>query len=472
MTACAPAAPATPTSPPVKLQSPLSPTSSLPATSTLPPSPTPAPPTPTSAPTASPTPPDPWAAIDPTGQTIVFWHSQQYDRAEVLEQIVSEFNASNPWGIQATAISYAGQNELFTSLQEALNTSAAPDLVYLFQNQAATLQRFDGLRDLNSLLSSPQWGISTTELAELPSAIIAQDVFSNLAGARLGFPVYRSAEVIYANLDWLQELGYEQPPQTPQEFKELACKASQQPFSHQSGTTPSTGYALTIDASRFAAWTFAFGGELVAPENDFYTFNSPQAIQAMQFLQDLIHAGCARVIAERYADQDGFARGEILFTLGTSAGIPFYTRAVDENARFLWTVAAPPHLPAEPRLNVYGPSLSILRSAPKKELAAWLLFKHLSAPPAQARWAAASQYLPVNPAAAESLTETFAEFPPFHRAFQLLPAARFEPNLPGYEDVRILVGDALLDIALGADVEARLASLNVQANTLLQDQGR
>ncbi len=470
MTACAQAAP--PTSPPVRLQSPLSPTPPPPAAPTLTPTPTLAPPTSTPVPTSTPTPLDPWAAIDPRGQSIVFWHSQQYDRAAVLEEIVSEFNTSNPWGIQATAIAHAGQNDLFFALRAALNTSAAPDLVYLFQNQAATLQRFDGLRDLNSLLLSPLWGLPAAELAELPPTILAQDVFSNLDGARLGFPTYRSAEVLFINLDWLGELGYEQPPQTPPEFMEIACKASQQPFSLRSGSNPGLGYALTIDASRFAAWTFAFGGELVAPENDRYAFNSPQAIEAMRFLQEMVNAGCAQVVEQRYADQDGFARGEILFTLGTSAGIPFYTRAVDENARFVWDVAAPPHLPAEPRLNVYGPSLSILRSTPEKELAAWLLLKHLSTPAAQARWAAASQYLPVHPAAAEFLTETFADYPPFESANQLLASARFEPNFPGYEDVRVLIGEALLDIARGADVETTLNSLNNQANTILQDQGK
>ncbi len=470
LTACAQAAP--PTSPPVRLQFPLSPTPPSPAASTLTPTPTLAPPTSTPIPISRPTPLDPWAAIDPRGQSIVFWHSQQYDRAAVLEEIVSEFNTSNPWGIQATAIAHAGQNDLFFALRAAMNTSAAPDLVYLFQNQAATLQRFDGLRDLNNLLSSPQWGIPSAEFADIPSAIFAQDVYPNLENARLGFPVYRSAEVLYINLDWLGELGYEQPPQTPPEFKEMACKASQQPFSQRNGSAPGLGYALTIDASRFAAWTFAFGGELVTPENDRYTFNSPHAVQAMQFVQELINAGCARVVERRYADQDGFARGEFLFTLGTSAGIPFYTRAVEENARFKWDVAAPPHLPAEPRINVYGPSLSILRSTPEKELAAWLLLKHLSAPAAQARWAAVSQYLPVHPAAAEFLTEPFDEYPPLESAYQLLAFARFEPNFPGYEDVRVLVGEALLDIARGADVETTLDSLNNQANTILQDQGK
>ncbi|HWQ83915.1 MAG TPA: extracellular solute-binding protein, partial [Anaerolineales bacterium] len=435
-------------------------------------SPTPAPPTTTPTSSSSPTPPDPWAAVDPGGQAIVFWHSQQYEREQVLLEIIAEFNTSNPWGIEVTTAAHTGQNDLFYAAREALNTTAAPDLVYLFQNQAATLQRFDGLVDLTGLLLSPDWGISSTELAEIPPALLAQDIYPALDGIRLGFPTYRSAEVLYINLDWLHELGYANPPQTPQEFKAIACKASQQPFTRRIGSAASLGYALTIDASRFAAWTFAFGGDLYNSDNNAYTFNSPPAVQAMLFLQDLIASGCAEVIEQRYADQDGFARGSILFTLGTSAGIPFYSRAVDEYARFQWNISAPPHLQAEPHVNIYGPSLSILRSTPEKELAAWLLLKHLSTPAVQARWTAVSQYLPVNSAADGLLTTPFADYPALQSADQLISYAQFEPNLPGYEDVRVLVAEALLDIARGAGVVSTLNSLNAQANTILADQGK
>ena len=469
LTACAQTTPVTPATltPQPAPSSPAPPATSSPASSPTSPLPTPSF---TSSP--SPTPRDPWEAVDPSGQSIVFWHGQQYDREQVLLDLVAEFNASNPWSIQVQAVSHPGQNDLFYAVRDSLNTAAAPDLTYLFQNQAATLQRFDGLVDLNSLLHSPRWGIPEAELAQIPSAILNQDNFPTLNNIRLGFPTYRSAEVLYINLDWLAELGYSRLPQTPQDFKEMACKASQQPFSRKTGSTGNTGYAISIDASRFSSWIFAFGGELVSPETYIYTFISPAAIQAMQFVQDLVLSGCAQVANGRYQDQNGFAEGAYLFTLGTSAGIPFYARAVEESARFTWDVSALPHTTHEPRLNVYGPSLSILRSTPEKELAAWLLLQHLAAPQAQARWAAISQYLPAHPAAAEFLTDLFTQLPAYQTAYQLLAYAQSEPNLPGYEDVRDLVGEALLEIVQGADVETTLAALNARANTILEDQGR
>jgi ABC-type glycerol-3-phosphate transport system substrate-binding protein len=109
-------------------------------------------------------------------------------------------------------------------------------------------------------------------------------------------------EVMYYNMDWLKELGYEAPPTTPEEFKEMACKASQQPFSKATAEGP-VGYELSIDASRFASWTFAFGGDVFNTETGEYTYNSEAAVQAMTFLQDLFKEGCAALPTVRRPDR-------------------------------------------------------------------------------------------------------------------------------------------------------------------------
>ena len=93
---------------------------------------------------------------------------------------------------------------------------------------------------------------------------------------RLGFPPNRSMEVLYYNEDWLAELGYDGPPTTPEEFKEMACAAAAQPFS---GATAegSMGYQLSIDASRFASFTFAHGGDVFDYDAGQYNYDSSLA---------------------------------------------------------------------------------------------------------------------------------------------------------------------------------------------------
>ena len=179
---------------------------------------------------------------------------------------------------------------------------------------------------------------------------------------------------MYYNMDWLTELGYDAPPATPEEFKEMACAATANPYS---GATAegSLGYQLSVDASRFASWTFAFGGDMFDYENNLYDVNSDAAVAAFEFLQDLFDEGCATIVTERYGDQTDFGNGTLLFTVGSSSGLPYYRSAVEGGANFDWSVAALPNT-GTPKQDVYGASISIPKSTPERQLAAWLFVKY------------------------------------------------------------------------------------------------
>jgi multiple sugar transport system substrate-binding protein len=164
---------------------------------------------------------------------------------------------------------------------------------------------------------------------------------------------------------------------------------------------------LSFDASRTASWTFAFGGDVFDYETGEYSYNSQAAVDAMTFLQGLFADGCARGIEERFGDQTNFGQGTTLFTVGSSSGLPFYGSAVDEGAGHAWSVAPIPYVTEEPVQNIYGASVSIPRSTPEQELAAWLFVKYYTSPEVQADWAVASNYFPVRASVAEGLADYF-----------------------------------------------------------------
>ena len=418
---------------------------------------------------ASQGPMDEWADVDPSGQTIVYWHQHSRGREEALMEIVDEFNKTNEWGITVQAEYQGGYGDIFNKMLGVLNTDDAPNIVVAYQNQAATYQLADGLVDMTSLVDSPKWGLTEEDKADFFPGFYNQDIFPTYNDARLGFPPNRSMEVMYYNEDWLKELGYDAPPATPEEFKEMACKAAKTPFSSATAEG-SMGYELSIDASRFASWTFARGGDVFDYNTSKYAYDSQEAQDAMSFIQDLFNEGCATIVTERYGDQTDFGAGKLLFTVGSSSGLPYYKKAVSEGANFNWSVAPIPHTTGEPVQNIYGASVSIPKSTPEKELAAWLFIKYYTSPDVQAKWAKASNYFPVRKSVAEGLADYFAENPAYKKAFELLPYGKFEPPVPGYDFVRDLVGDAMAAIADGADVASTLADLNQQANDILSEQ--
>jgi multiple sugar transport system substrate-binding protein len=409
---------------------------------------------------------DAWAQVDPTGQSVVFWHIHSGDREVALQEIVDEFNTTNPWDITVTLMNQGTYSDIYDKMLLAIATGETPDLVVAYQYQAAAYQLSDALLDMTSLLESSRWGLTEADIADIFPGMYEQDIFSYFNNARLGFPPNRSMEVLYYNLDWIMELGYTAPPATPDEFRAMACAAVENPFSAGSGGE-SMGYLLSPNASRFASWTFAFGGEIFDKETNLYTFNSVEAVAAMTFLQGLFNDGCADFVMDSFEDIFGFGQGDLLFSITSSAGIPYYREQVESGAQFDWNVGAISHVTDDPVMDIYGASISMPKHTPEREVAAWLFLKYFTSTEVQADWVRASGYLPVRQSTAGELGTYFAANPQFATAFELLPYTKAEPNTLNYDPVRDLVVTAMIEIMEGSDVLTTLNELNTNANATL-----
>ena len=80
--------------------------------------------------------------------------------------------------------------------------------------------------------------------------------------------------------------------------------------------------------------------------------------------------------SERFGEQNRFAAGNILFVFSSSSGLPFYQSAVAKGGKFKWSIAMLPNT-GKPAVNLYGASVSIYKTTPERELAAWLMIKYL-----------------------------------------------------------------------------------------------
>lgn len=412
-----------------------------------------------------------YETVDPSGQTVVFWHQHGGVREAGLQAIVERFNAQNPYGITVVAEYQGSYPEVFQKMLLLIGTPDAPNLVVAYQDQAAAYQFADGLIDIRTFLDSERWGFDPEDEADFFASFIASDVNPAFDGQLLGFPPNRSIEVMYYNADWIAEMGFDGPPTTPAAFAEQACAAAERGFSGSVTGVSSLGYELTLDASRFASWTFAFGGDVFDPSSNRYTFDSPAAIAAMTFLQDLFERGCADIVTERFGDQTNFGLGQTSFTVGSSSALPFYRNAIEAGADFAWSVGAVPHTTPEPVMNVYGASVSITSGhSAEAEVATWLFVRYFTGPEAQATWARASNYFPVRASVAQELESYFEEEPAYEAAFRLLPYGVSEPAAPGYAFVRDLVAAAMGAIVDGADVESTLQTVTLEANRILDEQ--
>ena len=408
---------------------------------------------------------DPWAEVDPSGQTLTYWHQYDGSRQAVLDEIVNEFNATNKWGISVIPENQGDYGDIFLNMLSVLGTEAVPHLVTAYQHHAAAYQLVEGLVDMNSLVESAQWGLTSPEKEDFYPGILAQDVSPVSDGARLGFPVQRSTDVLYYNSEWLSELGYDRPPATPAEFKQMAC-AGLTPF-HNSTAENSLGYSFYIDTTRFSSWVFAFGGDNFNEVSNQFDYNNEATLEMLTFMLDLIESGCAAPSLDRSESLTAFGEGALLFMVDSSYQIPIVGELVEENGGFDWAVAPLPSSGKQPVGNVFGASISIPVSTPEAELAAWLFLKYFTAPEIQARWGQESHFLPVRSSAADYMGDYLAENLNYQAALDLLPYGVTEPSVPGYDFIRQEVELALESILEGTDPAVTLSSLTAAANQVL-----
>ncbi len=270
--------------------------------------------------------------------------------------------------------------------------------------------------------------------------------------------------MIFYNLTWLKELGFNTHPASPEEFKSMSCAAAK---ANGDGTG---GYLLRSDASAIAAWTFAFGGDVLSQDGLRYEYNGTSTTDAMTFLKGMLDEGCAYQASEN--PDAAFSARQAAFTQGSTSELPFYYQGTADAAAQSnrspdgWGIAAIPRTTVNAYTNIYGGDVMIATKSPETQLAAWIFIKWFTQPDIMVRWDKASGYFPTRRSAAEFMTQYNVSNDPYRQGLALLQFSKYEPQLISYTHVRDLVSKYFEEIMQGADIKTALNNLTDQANGL------
>jgi multiple sugar transport system substrate-binding protein/sn-glycerol 3-phosphate transport system substrate-binding protein len=410
----------------------------------------------------------PLAGVDPRGQTIVWWHNHSGSREENMLPLLERFNEENECGITLVPENQGGYDDIRDKVNASTAAGEQPAALLVgYQNDQAFYQLNNSLVDLNTYVDDSHWGLTEEERGDFFASFFDQSIHPVFDNQRLGFPPNRSMEVLFYNQTWLEELGFEGPPTTPDEFREQACAAAE-------ATGGTGGYVLRDDASAVAAWTYAFGGDILSEDGTGYVYDGEATVEAMTFLKQLYDDGCAYFYTEGFPNPE-LAFRRAMFVQSSSSGIPFQQNdmetAAEEEGRPVdeWGAAAIPHTTADPVQNIYGGDIMITQTTPEQQLAGWIFLKWFTSPEVQQEWAIISGYFPTRQSASDLLTDYKAENPQWGQAVDLLPFAYYEPQLISYQSVRDAAQAAFNEIMQGADVESTLADLTETANELQEE---
>jgi multiple sugar transport system substrate-binding protein len=408
----------------------------------------------------------PLAGIDPRGQTVVWWHSYGGALEAEVQAMIGAFNASNPCGIAVIGESLGVT--LDDRMATAVADGALPALAVGNPNAQAAYALSHALVDMNAYMADSLWGLPPEARADFFAPFLAQGVHPAYAGQRLGFPLARSMQILFYNQTWLETLRYSGPFTSTTGFKTATCAAAKARGAAASGAS---GYLFRTDATAMASWIAAFGGVSQAgdvalhADGDRYAYNTPAAVAAMTYLNDLYGEGC---ITSTVTGAPGthFAARRAPFVLGSTTDIPRLQRAMEaaENED-VWEVTTLPYSATVPAPIVYGDDFVIPTTNPETQLAAWIFIRWFTAPEQQTRWVYAGGDLPTRASvAAQMQAGPFA--PQWFQALALLPYGVYEPQLVSYPSVSDAIPQAFERLLREDDLEVVLNVLTRQANQL------
>jgi multiple sugar transport system substrate-binding protein len=390
--------------------------------------------------------------LDPTGAQITLWHPFTRVQEQALLALISEFNSQNEWDITVKP-EYGGHfPDLHKRTLAAIAFGSPPEMTFTHHSRVAEYAQADVIQPLDDYIANEKYGLTEEELQDYFPAFLAGDRYLAFDDELLSLSPSLGMEVMYYNVDMLNELGYENSPTTWDGFKAMCMDATQD--TDGDGMNDTFGYAVLPNGSTFAGWAWSRGGELLSKDGQSVMFQE-QGLEALALLENLIDSGYAYQAVVEDGDRLDFAQGKVLFIFDSLDGLRYYSVATEEGIivepEFEWSIAPFPHEAAKPIVGMYGPTLGVFKNTPQKQLAGWLFIKWFTEPEQVTRWAIAADHFPVRKSAIE--TETMKAYseenPLYEEAFGFLEYARMEPAIADWQGIHDALYKAIVDVASG-----------------------
>ena len=365
-------------------------------------------PSPSLAPTAGAT-PTPTSRIavnvgELRGVQVQFWHPWTGEMAKAVNTAVNEFNQTNIWGITVNAASQGSISGLDGVLSNALKEGNSPQVIAMPPETIAGYQETgSAVAPLDDYLGDPQWGLSSQEEADFYAPFWNE---GQAAAPRYSIPVVRSMAVLFYNQAWAKELGFNQVPAAPADFKTQVCAAGKAVTQTGNPDIAGTGgWIVNTSSSTVYSWLVAYGAVPELSPADPQLYDNNNADVAFTYLRKLADSNCAWS-SRNPEPYNYFAGRQALLFSGTLEDLPAVSAAMTyQKNSDSWTVLPYPTDNPQKTVITFGPSLAILKSTPRQQLASWLFMRWMVLPRIQARLAAAGSLLPVRKSALDLMAD-------------------------------------------------------------------
>lgn len=340
---------------------------------------------------------------------------------QLMDELVAEFEALNP-DIKIDHVYIAGYNEMNEKTLVAWAGGAAPNVVIVEQS------RWFGFALDNILLPLDDF------IANDPSIWI-EDLYPGIVdhltwdGKLWGLPYNISTPLIYYNSDLFRESGLEpRSPSTWQEILEFSRRIAKD--LDGDGHNDVWGIDFYAWGWLFEAWLGQNGARVASPDGRRYTFNSEEAIEAMEFTQALV---LEHRVARQGTGYPDFWAGRLGMTERSTASLSGNVQNAQSSGFDMWV--GPLACNVECYAPIGGGNLHILNTGTQAQKeAAWRFVSFLTEPENLARMGAATGYMAgrVSSVQSDILQDHFVDEPRAIVTYAQLVHARPRAKVPNW----------------------------------------
>jgi sn-glycerol 3-phosphate transport system substrate-binding protein len=330
---------------------------------------------------------------------------------KLMTEMVQDFNTSHP-GITVVPVFAGNYVEAMAKAMTGVLGGTPPDVAVLDTPELFSLLDRDAIIPLDDLIaqSGGQSWLNDFYPALLMNARANGHVYS--------IPWQRSTPIFYYNKDLFRKAGLD-PNRPPKDWTELVRYAQKLTVRDAGGRVAQWGVQIpVVDTSPwiFQGFIMEAGGKFFDPNGKSVTFNSPEAVHALQFILDLqnkykVHP--TGPSSEAFWDQTAqdFIQQKVAMMYLSTGAMTF----IRKNATFRWAAA---FMPADKQYGAPtgGGSFYVFKRIPSSHVtAAWTFIRWMTEPATAVRWTVGTGYVPIR--------KSIVTLPAFQEYLKIAPSA-------------------------------------------------
>jgi len=351
---------------------------------------------------------------------VVFWHAMGRWENELLA-IVEEFNALHP-EMPVRAYNMSRYQALSQKIIAAVAAGQPPTISQAYEAWVSEMIQGGIVECLQPYADGPA-GLTEADWADFRPVFLEECTYD---GALWSFPFNKSVRTLFYNRDLFAANGLDPdlPPRTWDEWRDASVRLTRD--LDGDGRPDRWGTTTRASVTVFGNLLLQNGGRFFTPDGKHSAIASPEGVEAMEFMWELVGARRLGYATFDYAYQNEFKAGWVGMMESSSVSLSFLRGTID----FDLGVAPLPGRKKHVAL-IQGTNLVVFKKATEaQKRTAWEFIKFLTSTENATRWSLATGYAPLRASCLEqpAMRAYLDEVPGLRETYAQLTTARSEPR--------------------------------------------